>query len=100
MDQVTIYTKDYCGYSWRAKALLEAKGVPYTEIDVTADPQREAEMIALTGRHTVPQVFIYGEHVGGSDDLAALEANGQLDNLLAARASALYSGPSSFRMAA
>ena len=87
-------------YSWRAKALLDAKGVPYTEIDVTADPAKEAQMIALTGRHTVPQVFVYGEHVGGSDDLAALEQSGQLDDLLAQGASSIYSGPSPQRLAA
>ena len=79
MAQVTIYTKDYCGFCARAKALLRAKGVAFHEIDVTHDPVREAEMIARSGRTTVPQIFIGGAHLGGSDDLAALDAVGELD---------------------
>ena len=82
MRDVTIYTKDYCGYSTRAKLLLEAKGVDYHEIDVTHDLGREAEMIERTGRLTVPQIFIGAVHVGGFDDLAALESKGELDRLL------------------
>lgn len=80
---VTIFTTPWCGYCARAKALLARKGVAYTEIDIEADPRLRAEMIARSGRRTVPQVFIGGRHVGGSDDLAALDAAGELDRLLA-----------------
>ena len=83
MNDVTIYTKDYCGYSARAKTLLQAKGVAFNEIDVTHDAGLEAEMIARSGRRTVPQVFVGDVHVGGFDDLAALEASCELDPLLA-----------------
>lgn len=80
---VTIYTTPWCGYCARAKALLTRKGVAYTEIDVEARRELREEMIARSGRRTVPQVFIGDRHVGGSDDLAALEAAGELDPLLA-----------------
>ena len=83
MAGVIIYTKDYCGYSKMAKALLQAKGVAFTEIDVTEDSTLQSEMMERSGRRTVPQVFIHGEHVGGFDDLAALDATGELDQLLA-----------------
>ena len=82
MQRIEIYTKDWCAFSMRAKALLDAKGLDYDEIDVTSDIVREREMIALSGRHTVPQVFIDGEPFGGSDDLARLEATGALDRIL------------------
>ncbi len=82
MKRIEIYTKDWCGFSVRAKALLDAKGLDYHEIDVTEDSVREREMIARSGRLTVPQVFIDGEPVGGSDDLAGLEATGALDRIL------------------
>ncbi len=82
MKGIEIYTKDWCGFSVRAKALLDAKGLDYHEIDVTEDSVREREMIARSGRRTVPQVFIDGEPVGGSDDLARLEASGALDRIL------------------
>ena len=80
---VTIYTTPWCGYCARAKALMTRKGVAYTEIDVEARRELREEMIARSGRRTVPQVFIGEHHVGGSDDLAALEAAGELDRLLA-----------------
>ena len=82
MANVEIYTKDWCGYSRRAKADLSQKGVSYTEIDVTNDPVREQEMIGRTKSHTVPQIFIDGVHIGGSDELRIADANGQLDRLL------------------
>ncbi len=82
MPNIEIYTKDYCPYSWRAKALLESKGAPYEEIDVTHDPEREREMIARSGRRTVPEIFFDGRLIGGSDELHALEASGELDRLL------------------
>jgi len=82
MSDITIYTKDYCPYCARAKALLGAKGASFTEIDVTHDAELQAEMTDRSRRRTVPQIFIDGRHIGGSDDLAALEAAGELDPLL------------------
>jgi glutaredoxin 3 len=80
---VTVYTTPWCGYCARAKALLTRKGVAFAEIDVEARRELREEMIARSGRRTVPQIFIGERHVGGSDDLAALEAAGELDALLA-----------------
>lgn len=83
MSKVEIYTSMFCGYCARAKRLLERKGIAYTEYDVTADPVRREEMIKRAqGRRTVPQIFIDGEHVGGSDELAALDRAGTLDKKL------------------
>jgi glutaredoxin 3 len=85
MADITIYTGQFCGYCARAKALLERKGAAYREIDVSSSPAARAEMIeAAGGRHTVPQIFIGGRHVGGCDDLYALDSRGALDPLLAA----------------
>lgn len=82
---VTIYTKFGCGYCYRAKRLLDSKGVRYTEHDVTMGGPRRAEMMERApGAQTVPQIFIGDVHVGGSDDLVALERAGKLDPLLAA----------------
>jgi len=87
MAAVEIYTRDYCYYCHAAKELLTRKGVVFTEIDITGKPERRAEMIQRAkGRNTVPQIFIGMTHVGGSDDLRALEAAGRLDTLLAAPA--------------
>ena len=84
MPPVEIYTTRYCPYCHAAKALLNRKGVPFMEIDVSGDRQRRAEMIQrANGQMTVPQIFIGTRHVGGSDDLHALEDEGQLDALLA-----------------
>lgn len=81
---VTIYTKFGCGYCYRAKRLLDAKGVDYTEHDVTfGGAQREEMRRRAPDARTVPQIFIGDTHVGGSDDLAALERDGKLDALLA-----------------
>ncbi len=82
MTHVEIYSKSWCGYCAQAKALLGAKGVAYVDIDVTADREKEFEMIQRSGAHTVPQIFIDGEHIGGHDDLFALAAKGNLDRLL------------------
>jgi glutaredoxin 3 len=82
LSKITIYTKDYCGYCAHAKALLTAKGVDFTKIDVTNDRALEAEMIERSGWRTVPQIFIDDRNIGGSDDLAALDARGELDPLL------------------
>jgi glutaredoxin 3 len=85
MPQIDIYTKFLCPYCARAKALLGRKGADYNEIDVTMDSAGFAAMVArANGRRTVPQIFIDGRHIGGSDDLAALDAAGGLDPLLAA----------------
>ena len=82
---VEIYTKWGCPYCMRARALLSAKGVTYAEYDITMGGPKRTEMLERApGRSTVPQIFIDGRHVGGSDELAALEAEGKLDPLLAA----------------
>ncbi|PHQ85777.1 MAG: glutaredoxin 3 [Thalassobium sp.] len=85
MKQVEIYTTPFCGYCHAAKRLLNSKGVSFIEVDVMANPDRKAEMIQrANGGRTVPQIFIGGELVGGSDELHALERAGKLDPLLAA----------------
>ncbi len=83
MAKIEIYTSPWCGYCIRAKRLLESKGASYQEMDVMEDASRRAEMRERSRRSTVPQIFINGQHIGGSDDLAALEAAGKLDGLLA-----------------
>jgi len=83
MAGVTIYSTPFCGHCRRAKALLERKGIAHDEIDVSADPAVEAEMVRRArGARTVPQIFIGDRHVGGSAELHALEARGELDALL------------------
>lgn len=85
MPKVEIYTKFLCPYCSRAKKLLSDKGVEIMEYDITMGGPKRAEMLARApGRTTVPQIFIGDQHVGGSDDLAALERAGKLDALLAA----------------
>jgi len=83
MKPVKIYTTSWCPYCVRAKRLLEKKGVSYEEIDVEGDDEARIRLAEQTGRRTVPQIFIGEHHVGGSDDLHALEAQGKLDALLA-----------------
>ena len=82
MQPVTIYSSDYCPYCMRAKQLLERKGVRFTEINVDGQPQVRAEMARKAGRTSVPQIWIGATHVGGCDDLHALERAGRLDALL------------------
>jgi len=82
MPEITIYTKPWCGYCWRAKRLLDAKGATYHELDVTEDPRIESEMISRSGRTTAPQIFIDDVHIGDSDRLAQLESDGRLDTIL------------------
>ena len=83
MPHVMIYTAPYCPYCTRAKALLTRKGVDVEEIDVSRSPAARAAMIErANGGYTVPQIFIGGQHVGGCDDLYALDAKGELDPLL------------------
>jgi glutaredoxin 3 len=80
--KIVMYAADWCGYCARARALLEAKGVAYEEIDTDAVPGARQEAQARSGQSTIPQIFIGDQHVGGSDELAALEAEGRLDSLL------------------
>jgi glutaredoxin 3 len=85
MARIEIYTKQLCPYCTRAKSLLARKGASFEEIDISMGGPKRAEMIERSGgRMTVPQVFIDGRHIGGSDDLAALDRQGGLDPLLSA----------------
>ena len=86
MAEVKIYTTKLCPYCIRAKALLSRKGVAYQEIDVSGNREMRRWLSDETGRQTVPQIFINGEPVGGYDDIAALDRQGRLDGMLAARA--------------
>lgn len=84
MTRITLYTTPYCGYCRAAKALLQKKGVAFSEIDVSEDLTRREEMMSrASGRRTVPQIFIDERHVGGYDELARLEREAELDALLA-----------------
>jgi glutaredoxin 3 len=85
MAKVEIYTKAYCSYCWRAKKLLAEKGVDFEEYDITLGGPKRTEMLRRAeGRTTVPQIFIDGRHIGGSDDLHQLDREGKLDPLLKA----------------
>jgi glutaredoxin 3 len=85
MPSITIYTTPICPYCARAKGLLKRKNAAFTEIDVSDDEsQRDAMRARASGRNSVPQIFIGSTHVGGCDDIHALEASGKLDALLAA----------------
>ena len=83
MAPVIIYTRQFCGFCSAAKRLLQSKEVEFEERDATGDSALRAEMIARSGRFTFPQIFIGDRHVGGCDELHALEARGELDPLLA-----------------
>lgn len=80
---VTVYSTRVCPYCMRAKALLDGKHVPYTEVLVDESPEKRVEMMQKSGRRTVPQIFVGQHHVGGFDELYALERSGGLDPLLA-----------------
>lgn len=83
VPQVTMYSTAWCPYCLRARQLLGRKGVAFEEVDVSDHPQRREEMLARSGgRRTVPQIFIGERHIGGSDELHALERTGELDQLL------------------
>ena len=85
MAKIEIYTKMFCPFCTRAKALLDQKSAAFEEFDISMGGPKRAEMLErANGRSTVPQIFIGGVHVGGSDDIAALERAGKLDALLAA----------------
>ena len=79
---VKMYTSAWCPFCIQAKRLLDSKGIAYTEIPVDAQPATRAQMMQESGRHTVPQIWINDQHVGGCDDLFALERDDQLDRLL------------------
>ena len=80
MAEVELYTTAFCPYCVRARALLDRKGVAFTDIDITEESGQRAEMIRRAGgRTSVPQIFIGGEHIGGSDELVALDRAGELD---------------------
>ncbi|MEM7024210.1 MAG: glutaredoxin 3 [Pseudomonadota bacterium] len=84
MAEIEIYTSPFCPYCWRAKRLLSDKGLEFTEVDVLLHPGRRAEMIEKAeGRTSVPQIFIDGRGIGGSDELSALESSGELESLIA-----------------
>ena len=84
MPAVTIYTKPYCSYCDGARELLARKGIDFTEIDISGEPDRRAEMMQRAkGRATVPQIFVDERHLGGCDDIYALDARGELDPVLA-----------------
>ena len=82
MSKIVVYAADYCPYCRRARALLDSKGVTYEVLDVERNPQLWQEIAERTGRDTIPQIFIGAQHVGGCDDLLALDARGALDLLL------------------
>lgn len=82
MAKIEVYSKNWCPYCTKAKALLRSKGLTYIEIDVTSDYEREKEMVERSNRRTVPQIFIDGKSIGGYDDLAQFNATGELDKLL------------------
>ena len=83
MAKIEMYTTPFCGYCARAKSLLEKKGAAFEEVDVMMDEEKRTEMRERAKRSTVPQIFINGQHIGGSDELAALEQAGKLDAMLA-----------------
>lgn len=82
MTKIILYTKESCTYCTRAKQLLTAKGLKYQEIPIDVDPAKRAEMERLSGRRTVPQIFINDQAIGGYDDLFALAQSGKLESLL------------------
>jgi len=84
-ERVIVYSSPFCSFCGAAKRLLAKKGAAFTEVDVMFDPRRRLEMVERSGgRQTVPQIFIDGRHIGGYDDLSALDQRGELDPLLAA----------------
>jgi glutaredoxin 3 len=87
-SRVIVYSQPFCGYCSAAKRLLDRKGVEYTEVDVMLDPEKRTEMIERSGRQTVPQIFFGERHIGGFDELNALDRSGGLDKALAAESQA------------
>ena len=85
MPNVVVYTTRVCPYCIQAKALLKKKGVAFSEIDVSNDPEKRTWLVSATGQRTVPQIFINDQPIGGFDEMAALNRKGELDRLLAAQ---------------
>jgi glutaredoxin 3 len=79
---VTVYTGNFCGYCTQVKALLERRGIPYTELSVEDEPGLRERLLARSGRRTLPQVFVGERYIGGADELRALDASGELNQLL------------------
>jgi glutaredoxin 3 len=84
MAHVTIYTRPFCGYCSRAVSVLEQKGADFTEIEAGMDPAKRQEMMERSGRATFPQIFVGDQHIGGCDDMLALDRAGRLDPMLTA----------------
>ncbi len=84
MAEVVIYTRPFCGFCARALKLLTDKGVAFTEIEAGMDPARRKEMVERSGRTTFPQIFVAGQHIGGCDELVALDRAGKFDAMLSA----------------
>jgi glutaredoxin 3 len=82
-QRVVVYVTDYCPYCTRAKSLLERRGIAYDEVDVSGDPEKRAWLVSTTKRRTVPQIFIDGTPVGGSDELHDLDRSGKLAEMMA-----------------
>lgn len=82
MQHVTIYTRPFCPYCSHALSLLKAKGADFTEVEAGFDPAKREEMVARSGRSTFPQIFIGETHIGGCDDMVALDAAGRLEAML------------------
>jgi glutaredoxin 3 len=76
--EVKVYTTNVCPYCFRAKAVLSKRGIPYEEIDVSGDHEKRAWLVQATGRRTVPQIFIDGDPIGGSDELVEMDRSGEL----------------------
>jgi len=85
-SHVIVFSSPFCGYCAAAKRLLMNKGADFIEINILTNPERRQEMIELSGRRSVPQVFVGGQHIGGYTELSALDASGELDTLLAEEA--------------
>ncbi len=82
-ERVLVYSTDFCPYCTRAKLLLKKRSIPYTEIDVSSDSEKRAWLVATTRRRTVPQIFIDGQPIGGSDELHELDRSGKLSAMMA-----------------
>lgn len=85
MSGVRIYTTPTCGYCVAAKTLLARKGLPFEEISVAGNPALRRELVLMSGRQTVPQIWLGGAHIGGYDDLRRLEQRGELDQMIASQ---------------
>jgi len=81
--ELTVYTANYCPYCLRTKALLQKKGVPFVEVDVTTDQEQRRWLVEQTGQMTIPQTFLNGQYIGNNDELHRKDASGELDRLLA-----------------